>query len=331
MKADELVMFALGRTPFDDRERDSLKRFVADIPLLEQAFDEHADPAHITGSAIVVGARGVILHRHKRLGIWLQMGGHVETGETVEQAALREACEETGLAVRHPASGPQLVHVDVHPGPKGHTHYDVRYLTVAPALDPCPGIDESPDVRWFGWDEAIDLADAGLRGGLCAVRPLCEFEIRRAQKGDSAAVAEVYLRSRRWALPTVGLAHSDDEVGEWIAGTLIPGDGVGVGDGVGGGVWVAVNGAGAVVAMMALSEGWLDHLYLDPSVVGMGLGERLVDWAVDRMPGGVQLWTFQCNAAARRFYARCGFREVEFTDGAANEEREPDVRLVREM
>jgi hypothetical protein len=47
-----------------------------------------------------------------------------------------------------------------------------------------------------------------------------------------------------------------------------------------------------------------------------------------RLPwaSGLQLWTFQRNTAARRFYGRLGFVAVEQTDGSRNEEDEPDVR-----
>ncbi|MDP9441404.1 MAG: NUDIX hydrolase, partial [Actinomycetota bacterium] len=79
--------------------------------------------------------------------------------------------EETGLPLHDPAGGPQLVHVDVHPGPRGHTHLDVRYLALAPDLDPAPPPGESQQVRWFGWDEALAVADAGLVGALRHLRP----------------------------------------------------------------------------------------------------------------------------------------------------------------
>lgn len=160
-----------ARTPVDERERISIERIVAVLPTLERPFDEHADPTHVTGSAIVVGRRGVVLHKHKRLGLWLQPGGHVEAGETPAEAALREASEETGLPVHHPAGGPRFVHVDVHPGPRGHIHLDVRYLIESPDVDPAPGPQESQDVRWFDWDEAIELTDDGLRGALRHLRP----------------------------------------------------------------------------------------------------------------------------------------------------------------
>src|SRR5262245_44907890 len=90
------------RDAVEEREAESLERFRSELQRLEFPFDEHADPVHVTGSAIVVGARGVVLHLHKRLGIWLQPGGHLHAGEQPWDAALREAREETGLPVQHP-------------------------------------------------------------------------------------------------------------------------------------------------------------------------------------------------------------------------------------
>jgi len=160
----------LSRTPVDEREAVSLQAFVEHFDQLDQPFSEDAGPVHVTGSAIVVGPRGVVLHRHKRLGIWLQPGGHIDDGELPWDAALREAHEETGLPVKQPPTGPELVHVDVHPGPRGHTHLDLRYLVFADDVDPSPPEGESPDARWFGWDEAIAIGDDGIRGALVAIR-----------------------------------------------------------------------------------------------------------------------------------------------------------------
>lgn len=158
--------------PCDERERKSIDQFLRVLPRLVSPLNEHADATHITGSAIIVGERGVVLHRHKRLNMWLQPGGHVEEGETPAEAALREAGEETGLTVRHPTSGPWLVHLDVHPGPRGHTHLDVRYVVYGEPTDPAPDAGESQEVAWFGWDEAIEMADVGLVGALRTVRRL---------------------------------------------------------------------------------------------------------------------------------------------------------------
>jgi 8-oxo-dGTP pyrophosphatase MutT (NUDIX family) len=120
----------------------------------------------------VVGPRGVVLHRHRLLHRWLQPGGHVDPGETPEEAVLRECVEETGLAVTHPEGGPVLVHVDVHPAARGHVHLDLRYLVSAPDDDPAPGPGESQQVAWFSWEAAADRADESLAGALRAARRL---------------------------------------------------------------------------------------------------------------------------------------------------------------
>ena len=122
-----------ARTPINERERESIEKFLSLAPILTDPFNEHADLVHITASAIVVSDAGdkVALHMHKRLNMWLQPGGHIEAGETAAQGALREAEEEIGLPVRHESDGGVFVHVDVHAGPKGHTHLDLRYVVRA--------------------------------------------------------------------------------------------------------------------------------------------------------------------------------------------------------
>lgn len=159
-----------ARTPTDEREAAAICRIVTELDRLPRPLDEGADPTHVTGSAIVVGSRGVLLHRHKRLGIWLQPGGHIEQGESPWDAAVRETAEETGIRAVHPVGGPMLAHVDVHAAPRGHTHLDVRYLLYAGDDEPAPPPGESPAVRWFSWSEAVAVADAGLVGALRAHR-----------------------------------------------------------------------------------------------------------------------------------------------------------------
>ncbi|MDQ3708872.1 MAG: hypothetical protein M3387_06130, partial [Actinomycetota bacterium] len=61
--------------PSDEREATSRQRFLDALQRLPRPLDSHADPVHVTASAIVVGRAGTVLHRHKRLGIWLQPGG----------------------------------------------------------------------------------------------------------------------------------------------------------------------------------------------------------------------------------------------------------------
>jgi 8-oxo-dGTP pyrophosphatase MutT (NUDIX family) len=159
-----------GHTPADGRETEARTRILEELGRLDRPFDEEADPVHVTGSAVVVGPRGTVLHLHKRLHRWMQPGGHIDPGEGPWAAALRESEEETGLALRHPADGPRLLHVDVHDAAHGHTHLDLRYLLLAPDQDPSPPPGESPDARWYTWDEALALADDALVGALEVAR-----------------------------------------------------------------------------------------------------------------------------------------------------------------
>ncbi len=139
--------------------------------------------------------------------------------------------------------------------------------------------------------------------------------VRRATSTDAAQVADVYLASFRAALPTVRLAHSDDEVRAYIRDQLIPTREA----------WVALDGE-EVVGMLSLSPGWIESLYVAPLRLSEGIGTRLLDVAKQRAAGSLDLWAFQINQRARRFYEHHGFVMVEMTDGARNEEHEPDVR-----
>ncbi len=151
--------------PVDAREAVSIEMTLDRLSWPGDPFDEAANDHHLTASAFVVSSRGVILHRHRRLGIWVQPGGHVDRDETPEGACVRETIEETGLAVHH-LEPPLLFHVDVHPGPRGHTHYDLRYVLAGDDRDPAPPEGESPDVFWFDFATAPERAEPTLAAAL---------------------------------------------------------------------------------------------------------------------------------------------------------------------
>lgn len=176
MTLERLRADVASRTPLDDREAESITAFLAGLDSLADPLDQESDPTHVTGSAIVVGPRGVLLLKHKRLGLWLQPGGHIDPGETPWEAALREAREETGLDVAFAgpvdANGvPELIHVDVHLGGRGHTHLDTRYLIHGGSADPAPPEDESQEIDWFDWETAIEMADPGVSSILEHLKP----------------------------------------------------------------------------------------------------------------------------------------------------------------
>jgi 8-oxo-dGTP pyrophosphatase MutT (NUDIX family) len=264
-----------ARSPVDSRERDSIAQFLETFDTLDRPFDEHASPTHVTASAIITGDAGVVLHRHKRLGLWLQPGGHIDAGELPWDGARREALEETGLTVSPVSGEPStLLHVDVHPGPRGHTHLDLRYHFTAPPVTPTPPEGESPDVAWFSWAQAIRVAEPGLEGVLRAVQP-GRPTLRPAVVDDVAACARVHVRSRDYEIVEEAGPHTsprtETEVAAWVAGQLMANVDV----------WVA-DVDGVVVAQLMLGPGSSHHLDVDPAWARRGVGDELVVLARQR-------------------------------------------------
>ncbi|WP_261675594.1 NUDIX hydrolase [Streptomyces lusitanus] len=128
---------------------------------------------HLTASALVVDPeRGrVLLTLHRKLRMWLQMGGHCEPSDaTLAAAALREATEESGVAgLTLLPGGP--VRLDRHPiPPPCHFHFDVQYAALATPDAVHAVSDESLDVRWFPYDEVPQVADDSVVRLLDATR-----------------------------------------------------------------------------------------------------------------------------------------------------------------
>lgn len=143
-------------------------------------------------------------------------------------------------------------------------------------------------------------------------------QMRLATNSDAPAVAELFLVARAHSIETIPPVVGDfGRVLPWLTSRIQNGDQC----------WVTEDSDG-LSALMLLEPGWIDQLYVRPDVIGQGLGTMLLDMAKEQMPSGLQLWTFQSNVRAQNFYERHGFVAVEWTDGANNEEREPDVRYV---
>ncbi|CAM5682984.1 NUDIX hydrolase [Streptomyces aurantiogriseus] len=121
------------------------------------------EAGHLTASALVIDPeRGrVLLTLHKKLRMWLQMGGHCEPAdETLAAASLREATEESGIpGLRLLPGGP--VRLDRHQTPCAW-HLDVQYAALAPAGAVEAISDESLDLRWFPYAEVPDVADESV-------------------------------------------------------------------------------------------------------------------------------------------------------------------------
>ena len=139
--------------------------------------------------------------------------------------------------------------------------------------------------------------------------------IRPARAADADPIAALFVSARREAMPWLPGLHTDQETRAWVAGHVLRN------------LEVRVAERGGTVAGFSATHGaTLEHLYVHPDHQGAGVGTRLLEEAMTRVPEGLELWVFQRNEGARRFYESRGFRVVELTDGARNEEREPDAR-----
>jgi 8-oxo-dGTP pyrophosphatase MutT (NUDIX family) len=156
----------LSYVPADPREAESLgwmRRFVA---APEDPFARENPVGHVTASAVVArpGGEAFLLVFHRKLGHWLQPGGHVEHSDaSAFEAALREASEETGIRIARFAAplGGTVLDVDVHEIPArksepAHQHFDVRYLlTTQSEIDHEASDDRTRPIEWRSWEEAM--------------------------------------------------------------------------------------------------------------------------------------------------------------------------------
>jgi GNAT superfamily N-acetyltransferase len=137
--------------------------------------------------------------------------------------------------------------------------------------------------------------------------------IRKLALADMAAAAAVHRTSFNHALPRLAGLHTPEEDRAFYRMQVFPACRV----------WGAEKQS-KLVGIIAFREEWIDQLYVLPDAQGRGVGSDLLEIAQEAFPV-LNLWTFQCNQRARRFYELNGFVEVRKTDGSGNEEKEPDV------
>ncbi len=143
-----------------------------------------------------------------------------------------------------------------------------------------------------------------------------DLTVRPATEDDLPEIAELFIATRRDAVPLMPPTVSGDaEIREWFTRT-----------GPSKEIWVAED---SEIAGFAMLDGpWLEALYVGPQRQGTGVGSLLLDLAKAQRPDGFGLWVFASNTHARGFYHRHGLVELEHTDGSANAERSPDVRMA---
>lgn len=145
-----------------EEEQESYAKILRFVSEELQCFERTCIPGHITGSAWILDSSGdrALLTHHKKLGLWLQLGGHADGDSDVRSVALREAREESGIeAIEFVRPG--IFDVDVHWIPErrtdpGHYHYDVRFLLRV--SDPTAELQVSEESHALRWITAPELA-----------------------------------------------------------------------------------------------------------------------------------------------------------------------------
>lgn len=136
--------------------------------------------------------------------------------------------------------------------------------------------------------------------------------LRLATAADAAEIAALFATSRR-LLTFLPDLHTVEEDRIYVRDKVLADFRVTV-----------AERDGRIVGFMAELEGWIEHFYTDAAQLRSGIGTALMADAQSRN-AELQLWCFANNRRGRAFYEKQGFAAVEFTDGAANEQKAPDI------
>lgn len=178
MSLDAARKALLDYQPDDVREQEFRARMLSLLEARAPLSRSHFEPGHLTASAFVLSpeADAVLLIFHRKLGIWVQPGGHVEPGDLdLEAAARREVAEEVGLSLTGPAAA--VFDLDIHDIPArkdepAHQHFDVRFCLRSPTRDFATS-DEVVEARWVALSEIDQVT--GDESVLRAARKLARF------------------------------------------------------------------------------------------------------------------------------------------------------------
>lgn len=161
MSKEMLLNLLQQYTPYDDEEKESCIRMINFINTTDRCFDRLCQKGHITVSVWLLNdvENKVLLTHHKKLGVWLQLGGHADGDSNVYSVALKEASEESGLRNFFFLLEGKIFDIDIHEVPPYkntpfHYHYDVRFLVKTNQVESDVKIsEESNDLKWFSYDD----------------------------------------------------------------------------------------------------------------------------------------------------------------------------------
>jgi 8-oxo-dGTP pyrophosphatase MutT (NUDIX family) len=165
MIKEDLIKLLKDYEPDDLDEQKSKDRILSFVYNSDNFISRENAVGHITGAAWIVSKdrKKVLLTHHKKLDMWLQLGGHVDSDEHILETALREAREESGLTTLKCLSD-KIFDVDVHLFPKkgevdAHYHFDIRFLFEADENEELHRQkSESKGMKWIALDEVSEYA-----------------------------------------------------------------------------------------------------------------------------------------------------------------------------
>ena len=145
--------------PLYDEEYIYKKQIYDFVSNHSDCFQRSCKIGHITASSFLLNydlSKALLMH-HKKLGIWLQLGGHCDGSSDVASVALKEAKEESGINEIELISN-EIFDVDMHlvpacGGDHAHYHYDIRFISKVTSSNASVNMnDESLDLRWFSFE-----------------------------------------------------------------------------------------------------------------------------------------------------------------------------------
>lgn len=154
MHRQDLLNKLAAYHPVDEADEDCLKRFIRFVENEPDCFERSLKIGHITGAAWLVDAsrNKVLLTHHRKLGSWMQLGGHADGNSDTLAVAMQEALEESGIEELRPLSA-GIFDLDIHPiparpGEPEHLHYDVRFAVEVTGSEEYTVSHESFDLAW---------------------------------------------------------------------------------------------------------------------------------------------------------------------------------------
>lgn len=149
------------RTPYEEESS-----FINDFLELTEdtlAYKRERLDGHFTASAWIVNRKRThaLLTLHRKLGRWLQLGGHADGNENLLEVAMKEAREESGLKTLSFVDE-TIFDLDKHIIPERphvpiHFHFDVRYILEADITEPLQKSNESISLAWVAFDSVQDV------------------------------------------------------------------------------------------------------------------------------------------------------------------------------